>query len=311
MPDDYLSLSGIMKSGGITATDVQLDGELTPKQGRAFINAIVDHSTFLKRITVDITGKLTKTRTALDAAKGVLTRHSAGVGSSDVQLKKLGVIGCKLNMVNGVKLVAQVTDEALDDNQDNPNFEKEQYSGFSTVFGNDILYLGMVGVADNDANDAPFNELAKGWMTVAAESTITVKATYANSGTDTEKVLAGLSAVTLNSHTDVRYKVGILISPEDYDTYVSYIADSHQNTAVLLSGEAAKYKGRELVIMEDLPQGTYISTPLKNMVLGMSRQIKRVRWVDNDTSSIMYKFVTRPDYEFDIHKYVTLVTQAA
>ncbi len=311
MEEDYLSLSGILKSGGITAADVTLDGTLTPKQGRAFANAIVDHSTYLKKITVDITGKLTKTRTALDAAKGVLTRHSAGVGTTDAQLKKLGVVGCKLNMVNGVKLVAQVTDEALEDNQDNPNFEKEQFAGFSTVFGNDILYLGVVGIADNDADNAPFNELAKGWLAVASESASVVKAEYANSGTATEKVLAALSLTVNNLHTDIRYKTAIHLSPEDYDTYVDYIADAHQNTAVLLSGEAAKYKGRELVVMEDFPQGTYLATPLQNVVLGMSKQIKRSRWTDNDTSSIMYKFVTRPDYEFDIHKYVTLVTQAA
>lgn len=311
MPIDYLSLSGLLKSGAITAADVALDGELTPKQGRAFVNAIVDHSPFLKRITLDIAGRLIKKRTALDAAKGVLTRHIAGATATQDQMKKLGVVGCTLNMTNGVKLDAQLTDEALEDNQDNANFEKEQYAGFSTVFGNDLLYLGMVGTADNADSAAPFNELAKGWPMVASEDADTVKVTYAvDTDSAGKTVMNALSAITSAAHADIRNKAPILISPEDYSAYVDYIAEAHQNTAVLLSGDAAKYKGRELIEMEDLPQGTFLSTPLKNMVLGVSKAIKRTRWYDNPSSSVRYKFVVRPDFEFDIKKYVTLATAA-
>jgi len=141
MPENYLDLSEILKTGAVTATDVALNGELTPKQGRAFANAIVDDAGLLKHITVDITKKLLKDRSALSTSKGMLVRHVAGKALSDTQLKKLGVVGARLNMTNGVTLQINITDEALDDNQDNPNFEKEQFEAATTAFRNDLVYL--------------------------------------------------------------------------------------------------------------------------------------------------------------------------
>lgn len=309
--DDILALSEIMKSGSINATDVQLDGELTPAQGRAFANAIVDNSAFLKRITVDITGKLTKKRSALDAAKGVLARHISGTATDTTKYAQLGIIGAKLDMTQAVVLEAQINQETLDDNQDNANFETEQYAGFTQVFSNDLAYLGIVGVADNDTATAPFSELARGWVTVAAESANTVKVTYTPVADDAgQTVVNALDAVCKAAHPDIKRKMAIKLSEEDYESYVNYIAEKHQNTAILLSGEALKYKGRELIPDADMPQGTYLATPLKNMVLGFSRAIMRTRWYDNDKSALRYKFIVRPDYEFDIHKYVTIATEA-
>ncbi len=312
MPENYLDLSEIMKAGSINATDVQLDGELTPAQGRAFANAIVDNSDLLKRITVDVCGKLTKKRSALDAAKGVLARHISGEATDTNRYAKLGVIGAKLDMTRAVVLEAQINQETLDDNQGNKSFESEQHTAFTQVFANEIVYLGMVGIDDNDANDAPFNELAKGWAFVAAESGDTVKSTSPTVADDEQQtVLNALDKVCKTAHRDVRNKMAIFVSVEDHETYVDYIAEKHQNTNVLLSGKAATYKGRELIVDPDMSQGTFMGTPLKNMVLGFARAIMRTRWYDNDKSALRYKFIVRPDYEFDIKKYVTLVTVGA
>jgi len=309
MEETYLDLSEIMKTG-INAVDVQLDGVLTPAQGRAFANAIVDNSSILKRITVDITGKLTKKRSALDAAKGVLARHISGEPTDTARYASLGVIGAQLDMTQAVVLEAQINQETLDDNQGNKGFESEQHNAFTQVFSNEIVYLGMVGIADNNLATAPFNELAKGWPFVASESVDTVKVTSAVVVGDAQTtVLNALDKVVKNAHRDIRNKMAIFVSVEDYETYVDYIAEKHQNTAVLLSGEAAKYKGRELIVDPDMAKGTYLGTPLKNMVLGFSRAIMRTRWYDNDKSALRYKFIVRPDYEFDIKKYVTLVTE--
>ncbi len=306
-----MELHEVLKSGAILAEDVAFSGELTPKQGTAFISGIVDNSDFFKRITVDVTGKLTKVRKTYDVAKGILRRHVPGKGATDAQLKKLGVIGCKLNMTNGVVLDAQITDEALEDNQGNTSFEKEQFDGFSKGFGNDLNYLGMVGIADNEADNAPFNELAKGWPIVASESVDTKKATYVVVTDDAgQTVVNALDKVVKTSHPDVKTEIAIIISPDDYSDYEDYISEKHQNSTVLLNGAPLRYKGRELVIHPHMPQGTYLGTPLKNMVLGMSRKIRKDRWWDNATSSILFKYVSRPDYEFDIKKYVTLVTAA-
>jgi len=306
-----LSLSNITKGGTISPTDVALNGTLTPAQGRALISAIVDNSGVLKRIVVDVTGKLTKKRTALDAAKGVLVRHISGVATPDTAKAKLGVVGAELDMTKYVVLEAQINKDTLDDNQDNPNFETEQYNGFSMVFSNDLTYLGFVGTADNAAADAPFNQLAKGWLTIAAESDNTAKATYTIVADDAgATVVAALRKVRETAHSDIRQTMSIFISPEDYESYTDYIESKHQNTTALTASGLYGFKGNELIIVPDMPQGTYLGTPLQNMVMGISKNIQRDRWWDPDRSAMRYRFIVNPDYEFDVHKYVTLVTEA-
>ncbi len=309
MPDNFLDLSEIIKAGGINAIDVQLDGQLTPAQGRAFANAIVDHSSLLKRITVDITGKLTKKRSALDAAKGVLARHISGEATDPSRYAKLGVVGATLDMTRAVVLEAQINQETLDDNQGNKGFEAEQHTAFTQVFSNEIVYLGEVGIADSVLANAPFNQLAKGWGMIATESLETVKAVVPSVLNNPQQTLLNaLDKICKIAHRDIRTSMVIFISIEDHETYIDYIAEKHQNTAVLLSGKAATYKGRELIISQDLARGMFTATPLKNMVLGFARAIVRTRWYDHDKSALRYKFIVRPDYEFDIKKYVTVVT---
>ena len=314
MPENYLDLSEILKSGAVTATDVALNGELTPKQGRAFANAIVDDSGLLKHVTVDITKKLLKDRSALSTSKGMLVRHVAGKALSDDQLKKLGVVGARLNMVNGVTLQINITDEALDDNQDNPNFEKEQFDAATTAFRNDLVYLGWVGVADNTSPTAPFNELAKGWLTVAAESTDTQKATLTQdtAGGETRGAFVerALQKVCDIAHEDVTDDMSIFLSKKDYSAYVRMLAKDYKALGVLKSGEMLEFEGRTLRPQKGIPDGTFLGTPEKNMVFGLSRAIDRKRWYSNEISSLCYKFVVRPDYEFDIKKYVAIVTEA-
>ncbi len=313
MPENYLDLNEILKTGAVTATDVALNGQLTPKQGRAFANAIVDDSDLLKEITVDITKKLTKDRSALSTSKGMLVRHVAGKALSDDQLKKLGVVGARLDMTNGVVLQMNITDEALDDNQDNPNFEKEQFEGATTAFRNDIVYLGWIGTADNTAPDAPFNELAKGWLSVAAEATETQKSALsqdtAGGETRGQFVERCLQKVCDTAHEDVTDEMSIYLSKTDYSAYVRMLAKDYKALGVLKSGEMLEFEGRKLRPQKGIPAGTLLGTPPKNMVLGFSRQIDRKRWYSNEISSLCYKFVVRPDYEFDIKKYVAVVTE--
>jgi len=313
MPENYLDLAEILKSGAVTATDVALNGTLTPKQGRAFANAIVDDSGLLKEITTDVTKKLTKDRSALSTSKGMLVRHVAGKALSDEQLRKLGVVGARLDMVNGVTLQINLTDEALDDNQDNPNFEKEQFEGATTAFRNDLVYLGWIGVADNPAADAPFNELAKGWLTVAAEATDTVKETLTqdtdNGETRGAFVERCLQKACDAAHEDVTDDMSIYLSKADYSAYVRMLSKDYKALSVLKSGDMLEFEGRKLRPQKGIPAGTFLGTPAKNMVMGLSRQIDRKRWYSNEISSLCYKFVVRPDYEFDIKKYVAVVTE--
>lgn len=302
MEDDILTLGTILKSG-LKATDATLSGSLTPKQGKIFVSTIVSSHALLGKVTTDITGKLTKERTGWDAAKGVLSRHKSGTKTLDANTRKLGKIGCKLDMTRGVELYAKILDEALEDNQDNPNFEQEQFAIFTTVFSNDLQYLGIIGESDNDEHTAEFKDLAKGWFTIASESENTNKPTSSSSS-----ILYRLKHLVKNAHPDVKSTAAILMSSNDYMDYQFEIAEEYQDVATLLNADKKSFMDMPIETSPDVPDNEYLLTPLKNMVFGISSRVKRNRWYDNDEDALKYKFVVFPDYEFDIHKYVTYMT---
>ena len=302
MPDDILTLYAISKAD-IKPTDVTLSGNLTPQQARTFIKAIVDRQSILKNVTVDIASKLTKERSAYDIGKGVLNRHVSGQPVPAYAMKKLGKIGCTLDMTKAVSLNARILQETINDNKDNPDFEKEQFEGFSLAFTNDLDYLGIAGIADNPSADAPFIELAKGWVKVAKDSTSSKKTT-----TNATSITERLKVVVQNLHEDVKGgKAEIYLSATDYDAYQLEVADAHPNSGALTNGGINTFLGYKLNPNSNMEAGDYLATIPKNMVFGIATQIERNRWYDNESSSLRYKFVVYCDYEFDIHKYVTLV----
>lgn len=298
-----MRLNNIAKSGALGATDARLSGSLTPKQGRIFVKAIIASHDLLGKVTTDITGKLTKERDGWDTAKGILTRHKSGLKAPDANLKKLGKIGCKLDMTNGVELNAKILDEALEDNQDNPNFEKEQFAAFNTIFSNDLQYLGIIGIADSDDHEADFNKLAKGWFQIARDSENVNKPTSSN-----DSILMRLKHLVKNAHDDVKGMASILMSASDYMDYQFEIAEKYKDLATLLSADKKTFMQMPIEVSADIENGEYLLTPLKNMIFGISSRVKRSRWYDDDESALKYKFVVFPDYEFDVHKYVTYMT---
>ncbi len=299
---DLMRLNEILKSG-LTPENATLSGTLTPKQGKIFAKAIVASHALLGKVTVDITGKLTKERSGLDSLKGALTRHKSGTAAPDVNLKELGKIGCTLDMTKGVELNAKINDDTLEDNQDNSSFEQEQFESFSTIFSNDLLYLGIIGEADSDEHEAAFKDLAKGWFTVAKESTDVNKVTSSNSSK-----LERLVYLVKNANANAIEMSSILMSRSDYTDYQLEISKEYKDLATLLNADKKTIMEVPIEVSADVKDDEYMLTPLKNMIFGISSRVKRNRWFDNEESALKYKFVVYPDYEFDIHKYVTLLT---
>jgi len=298
-----LDFKDILKAD-TTPTDVTLSGELTPQQARTFIKAIVDRQSILKDVTVDTTSKLTKQRSTYDIAKGVLSRHISGEKPSEAAMKKLGKIGCNLDMTKGVSLNARILQDTLNDNKDNPDFEKEQFESFAIAFMNDLDYLGIAGINDNVDASASFSELAKGWVQIAKDSTDAKIKT-----TDKTTVSEQLLVVVENIHEDCKGgKAVIYLSAVDYDAYQLEVAEAYPNSGALVNGGIKSFLGYTLKPNENMKKGEYLATIPKNMIFGISNKIERNRWYDNELSALRYKFVVYPDYEFDIHKYVTLVT---
>jgi len=296
------SFLNIAKSS-MSPTDMTLSGELRPQEGRTFIKAIIDRQTILKDVTIDITSKLTKQRSTYDIAKGVLTRHKSGEAVAESSMRKLGKIGCYLDMTKGISLNARILQETLNDNKDNPSFESETFESFATTFANDLDLLGIVGADDSLDINAPFKDLAKGWVSIAKTSPEVIKKT-----TTTKSVIENLSEVIKNLHEDIKGgKAVIYLSATDYDSYQLEVANNHPNSGALLNGGISSFMGYKIKANENMEVGEYLATIPKNMVFAIANKIERNRWWDNETSSLRYKFVVYCDYEFDIHKYVTFL----
>jgi len=297
-----MNLNEILKSGSMNALSASLSGTLLPEQAHNFIDAIKDNSGFLQKITVEKMGRLTKELDAWDVARGILVRVPSGERPSEAQRQKLGLVGCKLE-AKAVQLFARILQDALEDNKNNPKFEEQTFASFSRAFGNDLVYLGFVG--NSDTYDGTFETLNKGWVQIAKESSETTKATYAAS----ESVTSRLTAIAKSVHPDVLSDSVILISPGDHQRYNEELS-TNAATSLLVEGSAKKVLGVPLEISPLMPNGVYMATPLKNLVLGAVIDIRRNRWYDNEERALKYVFEVYVDYEIVVKKWVSVLTAA-
>lgn len=302
--NDYLGLSQLLKNGSMAPNDVVLNGTLRPEYAHGFVDAIKDNSAFLKKITIEKMKKLTKKMDAWDVARGILVRVPSGQAPTEAQRRKLDLLGCELNN-KPVQLFARVLQDTLEDNADNPNFENETFNAFSKAFGNDLTLLGFTGIKDDYSGDK-FEHLNKGWFTLASESPEVNKVEY----TATTKISDRLRAVVDNINDDVFNDSVILINPKDYRAYQNELSEKAA-ASILIHGDAKEILGVSLEIHPLVKPGTYLATPIKNLVMGIGLNIRRNRWYENEERCLRYVFDLYCDYEIAVKKWTTLSTKKA
>lgn len=304
MPENYLGLNLLLKSGSFSATDATLSGTLHPEVAHNFVEAIKENSKFLQKVTLKKMTKLTAELDAWDVAKGILVRVPSGEKPTQEQRRKLNLIGAKLDG-KYVQLFGRILQDALDDNKDNPNFENEQFNGFSKAFGNDLALLGFIGTSDNYTNKK-FEELNKGWIQVAKESSDVKRVSFATS----DSMVARLTKLVDNIDDDVFGECVILISPKDYRAYQKELSDLSAAN-ILIKGDAKEILGVPLEVQPLMKSGEYLATPLKNLMIGIGLEIRRNRYYDNEERALKYIFDTFCDYEIVIKKWATLLSAQA
>ncbi|MCI6989408.1 MAG: P2 family phage major capsid protein [Campylobacter sp.] len=294
-------LSEILKAS-MGATDTTLSGTLTPEQAHNFIDVVKDNSSFLQKINLVKMGRLTKEIDAWDVAKGILVRVPSGDKPTEEQRKKLGLVGTKLD-AKSVQLFARILQDALEENKHNPKFEEETFNTFSKAFGNDLALLGFVGNSDTYANT--FETLHKGWLQIAKDSSETTKVTYAESETISDRLKALVKAVPEDAKSDTV----ILINPADVSDYNEELSKLNAPSYLIEAG-ANKILGVPLEETSLIPKGSYMATPLKNLLLGVVLDIRRNRWYDAEERALKYVFDVFCDYEIAIKKWVCLMQKA-
>lgn len=291
-------LSEILKAS-IGATDTTLSGTLTPEQAHNFIDVIKDNSKILQDINLVKMGRLTKELDAWDVAKGILVRVPSGKRPTEAQRQKLGVIGTKLEAKN-VQLFARILQDALEENKHNSKFESETFNAFSKAFGNDLALLGFTG--SSDTYDDSFETLHKGWVQIAKDSEEATKLTYAADDEIKDILLSLVKAIP----EDIKGEAVIFINPADLLSYNVELS-SLNSPAHLIEAGASKIGGIKLYETSLIKKGTFLATPLKNLILGTVLDIRRNRWYDPEERALKYVFDVAVDYEIAVKKWVVLM----
>ena len=293
-------LSQILKAKGtITANDLYENGALTPEVSRKVINAIVEKNEFLSLITTDKTSKLQKSFDVWSIASGVLVRVNAGEAPTQAQREKLGVKNVLIEN-KPVQLYAKITQDTLEDNADNPDFEDEMFTSFAKAFSNDIQNLGLNGEKDDYA-DKEFKNLNKGWITLAKENDEVAKVEYEANSKVSERLIALVEA-----SGDMPKDAVIILSQSDFIAYQKEIGNKNGGFNVLLNAGANHVLGVPLKVVDYMPAGFYLMTPPKNLILSLGLDMRRTRWYDHDESSLKYKFEVFNDYQIGVAKWCAL-----
>lgn len=289
-------------TGTINAVDMYSTSTLRPEVSNKIIKTIIDKSDFLSKVTLDKTKKLSKSFDTWNLASGILVRVNSGDKPTNAQRQKIGVSSVLIeNKV--VQLFAKITQDTLEDNAENPDFENETFDSFATAFSNDLQNLGMIGSKDDYA-ESKFENLNKGWFTLAKESTKTKKLEHKAASKITDRLIAMVE----NANEDVLNQSVIIVSKKDLIAYNKEIGGKNGGLSILLNKGADNILGVPLIGASFVKSGEYMLTPLKNLIFSIGLDIRRQRWYDNEESSLKYKFEVFCDYQIGVPEWVVLST---
>lgn len=296
------NLLEIAKSGSITPTDMYASGELRPEASRKFFNTVISQNAFLSKVTTHQTSKIKSEVDIWGLGDGNLVRVAGGTRPNDSQRQKL--IPTVVSFENlSVQLHTKILRATLEDNKDNPSFEKETFDTFNRGFGNDLLNLGLNGEADTGDN---FKNLNKGWLKIAKDSDEVGKVEFEES----TKMIDRLTNLVKQAK-NLQDSSVILISKHDFTALQIELGNKSGGLPILMNGGARNILGVPLEVVSYMPNDTYFLTPLKNLFMSMTQTVIRDRWWDNDEAALKYRFEINNDYEIVVKKYTTLATLKA
>jgi len=288
--------------GEITPEDLAVSGEISPTRAAHFIDLIQKSDEFLKKVTVIPMDQLTTTYDVWDMLRGSLVRVPEGQEPTEEQKKKIQNAGRKLS-AKPVQLFADVTRSSILSNMHHPNFAAFLDSKFANRFAGDITYLGFVGSSDEYEN-ADFKELNKGWIQVALDENGTNKVEYAEDDTMVDR----LEKLVKSADDDLGDDARILIHRNDFLDYCLEVGKSTNTSELLIQAAAQGFAGYRFEITNNMPSGTYMLTPLKNLVFGMVSKIYRARKFNERKRAVEYTFDAHIDYDIAVPKFVSLAT---
>ena len=288
----------------IGPTDIAVNGTIDPSRANKFIDLIQNRNDLLKKVTVIPMDSLKSTYDVWDAQNGILVRVDEGKEPTAAQKKKIENNGRELD-AKPMQLFADLTRASILNNQHRPNFVAWLDTKFATKFASELVLLGFKGEKDN-YSPANFVNLNKGWIQIAKDEAAAPKATYAAE----DSIVARLEKLVDVADDDMGDDAKIFIHRKDFIKYCIEVGKSTNTAELLIAAAAQGFAGYGFEVTNNMPSGTYMLTPPKNLVFGMVAKIYRSREWNARKRAVEYTFDIYADYDIAVPKYAALATQA-
>lgn len=296
-------LADLLKTD-VTPESASVGGALRPEAANSFIDAVVDQSGLLKRVTVHRMNRLTSDVSVIDIAARVLKRVAEGSEPAAGDHPGVSNLG-KTLLALPMQLFQSVPFSTLSDNANVPGYEEQLAAMFAKKFGNEIEDLALNGT-DDDYTGSAFLELNKGWIALAkaaagSDNASTRAVDVGTLGT-TSTYAAALTAVIAAQDARFDPTSALVISPADYRGIVQAVGGTTGGIQYLVQGNVPSFLGKEIVVSPFVPTGTVLYTPLSNLVWGICRDIERYREVRGTKRCVDYTFNIACDFAIAINR---------
>jgi hypothetical protein len=270
------NFTGTIEKSIDAATAFRVGGAYVPEVASEIISRIIEQDEFIKLLnTVRPLGKTYQipvwtgnTRTTKRPTYG-----AAPATDSDINLSNVGNTMTLLPMQETYIL----TDDAIQENLDNPSFETYVQSEITKLAANNLADLSANGI-DDDYAGAAWEKLNKGYVTLMKADTAVNDVDY-ESCADMSALFEAMDAkmpTKYNKDKDIMY----FVTYSDWAKYRTLI-NSTDSTGKSNQGEKVyDYNGRKIMWLPYLPAGHAFMTNPKNLYLafnkdGMNLEIER------------------------------------
>lgn len=282
------------KTGEFRPEMMNVGQTLRPQESNRYIDLLVKQSDFLAKITVERCARLTKDVNVWEFVQEVLQRVPEGTPPE--KFTSISNVGKTLDL-RPVQLFTNMPFSFYEDNADNPGIEGVIQSRLAGTFSRDIVRLGFLGTKDDYSNG--FRTLHTGWlelMKVAANSKKINTNDYDNGQGITN--WPELIAAVIRELSEL-YKgdsCSLIMNRSDYEQYAQQIGNMNGAFSVLFMGNTLTPHGYKIELVEHMPRGCVVFTPLRNLVFGHGRDIQRMREVRGTKRCVDYTVNSYIDY---------------
>lgn len=293
-----------LAKGLIGPTDLANGGQMTPQAAAKLILMLFEDD-FLKKVTTETMSRLTKAIDVADLLRRQLVRVAQGNDPEEADMTDVAEHGCKLTALD-LQLFPTLTLDYLRENKDNPQLMATVEGGFNTRMQNDLVDLAFNGVADDatGANrEAKFLRLNKGWLQVLRESTKAPKVDIDPATDGWEETLA-----KVYDASDARFRrdAVFVMNEGDADAYARQLGAAITGTPLRADSPLRRFEGKTIEAHPDMPAGSVMFTPLKNLVFGVHTDIRRDRSYHSRKRALEYTFDMAVDFEVAVKQAAVL-----